>query len=329
MPRNRMTAQDTTPTTGKILLIGAFGQIGSELADALAERYGNDRVVLADLHPQAHRLQVEQCNVVDKERLEEIIRTHDVKVIYHLAALLSATGEQNPALAWQVNMQGLLNVLELSLAYNVERVFWPSSIAVFGPHSPQERTPQFCTMDPSTIYGITKQAGERLCAWYFEQHGLDIRSLRYPGLISYKTPPGGGTTDYAVEVFYDALAGKAFSCFLKPDTALPMMYMPDAIRGTMELMAAPAEQISIRDSYNIGALSFTPAELFAEIAQALEGFSYGYQPDFRQQIAESWPRSIDDSTARRDWGWQPEYDLAAMTQDMLRNVQVPAAGSVQ
>jgi len=306
--------------TPKILVIGAFGQLGYELVEALEQKYGAGQVVLADIYPKASHLACEELDVVNKPRLIEILQKHGITQIYHLAALLSATGEQQPQLAWEVNMYGLINVLDASLAHNIEKVFWPSSIAVFGPNSPKVNTPQYCIMDPTTIYGITKLAGERLCEYYFNRHGLDVRSLRYPGLIGYKSAPGGGTTDYAVHIYHEALKNKSYTCFLNEKTVLPMMYMPDAIRSTLELMDAPAEQVKNRSSYNVAGMSFNPEEIAQSIRKHIPDFKIAYNPDFRQKIADNWPQSIDDADARADWGWKPEYDLDAMTVDMLSQI---------
>lgn len=312
----------------RILVVGANGQIGSELAGVLAARYGAEAVVTSDLAPAGRSpgLAHEVLDVTDAAALAAVIGRHRITQVYQLAAMLSATGEANPRQAWDVNMDGLLNVLELARMGVLERVFWPSSIAVFGPGTPADDTPQRAVMDPVTVYGISKLAGERWCAWYHERHGVDVRSLRYPGLISWKTPPGGGTTDYAVEIFHAALAQRAYTCFLDAGQALPMMYMADALRATLELMTAPAARIRERGSYNVAAMSFRPREIAAAIARRVEGFRVHYEPDFRQQIAASWPRSIDDSRARADWGWQPQFDLGAMVDDMLRNLRALHAG---
>jgi len=320
-----MTEADTSRTLAQetVLIIGASGQLGTELVPALAKRHGAQRLVLADLRePEQGPLGCTTLtlDVTNAAKLNAAIVEHRVGVIYHLAALLSATGEKNPALAWEVNMGGLLNVLNAAVEHQVKRVFWPSSIAVFGPNSPKENTPQHCTMDPQTMYGITKLAGERLCEYYHLTRGLDVRSIRYPGLISYAALPGGGTTDYAVEVFYAAKQERPYTSFLGPDAALPMLYMPDAVAGTLQLMAAPAEQLRIWSSYNLHGMRFTPAELFGHIAEQVPGFSFDYQPDFRQSIADNWPGSIDDSYARTDWGWQPAYDTPALVAHMLAHV---------
>jgi nucleoside-diphosphate-sugar epimerase len=309
-----------------ILVIGAGGQLGSELTVALRKQFGGSQVLATDLKPlqQPDLLASGPCetlDVLDRNRLQELARAYRFTQIYHLAAVLSAVGEKKPLLAWKVNMDGLLHVLDFSVEQKVKKVYWPSSIAVFGPHTPPEQTPQHTVMDPTTVYGISKQAGERWCAYYHARHQLDIRSLRYPGLIGYKALPGGGTTDYAVEIYHSALQGVPFSCYLAPDTSLPMMYMPDAIRGTLELMEAPAEKIHVRSSYNLAAMSFTPADIARSIQRHIPDFRITYAPDYRQQIADSWPRSIDDSPARRDWGWCPLFDLEAMTADMLLHLK--------
>jgi nucleoside-diphosphate-sugar epimerase len=307
----------------KILLIGANGQIGTELAQALAERHGPDAVVTSDVAPAGRvpRLRHEMLDVTDAAALAATVQRHGITQVYHLAAALSASGEKHPMWAWDLNMKGLLNVLELARSAGLERVFWPSSIAAFGPSTPADATPQQTVMEPSTVYGISKLAGEGWCRWYHAHHGVDVRSLRYPGLISYKTPPGGGTTDYAVEIFHAALETGRYTCFLKQDQALPMMYMPDALRATLELMEAPAERIAERGSYNLAALSFTPLDIAAAIRRRIPGFEMDNVPDFRQAIAASWPRSIDDSAARRDWGWQPRYALQTMVDDMLAHLR--------
>jgi nucleoside-diphosphate-sugar epimerase len=305
----------------KILIIGANGQIGTELAEALAARHGDGAVVCSDIASAGKLPQLcyEPLDALDAAALARVVAQHGVTTVYLLAAALSARGEQHPAWAWDLNMRSLLNVLELAKEKRL-RVFWPSSIAAFGPGTPRDGTPQHTVMDPTSVYGISKLAGEGWCRWYFDKHGVDVRSLRYPGLISYKTPPGGGTTDYAIEIFHAALRDGHYTCFLKADTALPMMYMPDAIRATLELMDAPAEQVRERTAYNLAGMSFTPAQLAAEIRKHLPQFTLHCAPDFRQAIAESWPRSIDDSAARRDWHWRPRYGLPEMVRDMLANV---------
>ncbi|MBV8502277.1 MAG: NAD-dependent epimerase/dehydratase family protein [Paucibacter sp.] len=307
----------------KILIIGANGQIGTELALELAKLHGDTNVITSDLSPEGRVPQLvhEMLDCTDAAGLATVVERHGVTQIYHLAAALSATGEKHPMWAWDLNMKGLLNVLELARTKKLERIFWPSSIAAFGPCTPQLDTPQTTVMDPTTIYGISKLAGERWCAWYHAKHGVDVRSLRYPGLISWKTPPGGGTTDYAVEIFHAALKEGRYTCFLEESQALPMMYMPDALRATLELMQAPADSIRQRGSYNLGGVSFTPAGIAAAIAKHIPGFTMDCKPDFRQAIAASWPQRIDDREASRDWGWKLQYDLDAMVADMLSNLR--------
>lgn len=310
----------------KILVLGSNGQIGTELVSALRKVYHNDNVVACDIRRPDYELKnagpFEFVNVLDKDILKEIFQKYKPTQVYLLAALLSATGEQNPKLAWDLNMNGLLNVLDLALAFKTAKVYWPSSIAVFGPNSPKVNTPQYCTMDPNTVYGISKLAGERWCEYYHQKYNLDVRSIRYPGLISWKAAPGGGTTDYAIHIFHEALKKGSYTSFLSANTELPMMYMDDAIRGTIELMDAPAEKINIRSSYNFGGISFTPEVLAAEIKKHIPDFklSYGHN-DPRQEIANSWPKSIDDSFAKKDWGWQPTFDLSKMTSEMLNNLK--------
>ena len=308
----------------KILVIGASGQIGVELTLALRKIYGEANVIASDLREQNPLLQgtgpYVSLDVMNKEMLHVQVIRQGVTQIYLLAAILSATGEKNPGLAWHLNMQGLLNVLDIAREEKLTKVYWPSSIAVFGPTSPKQHCPQKTIIEPSTVYGISKYAGEFWCNYYFHKYGVDVRSLRYPGLISYKSAPGGGTTDYAVEIFHEALENQQYTCFLEPDTYLPMMYMPDAIRATIELMEAPREQIKERTSYNLSAISFSPEEIAAEIKKHVPSFSITYVPDYRLAIANSWPQSIDDSCARQDWGWKHEFDLKAMTADMLLNL---------
>jgi nucleoside-diphosphate-sugar epimerase len=305
----------------KILVIGAAGQLGSELTQALAQQFGGDQVIATDLRATASSLfdfcRFEVLDVMNKEALYDLAKREQITQVYHLAAVLSATGEKNPHFAWQLNMDSLLHVLELAKDLKLDKVYWPSSIAVFGPSTPMVNTPQFCEKNPNTVYGISKLAGEGWCNYYFEKYGVDVRSLRYPGLIGYKSLPGGGTTDYAVDIYHKAIANQPFTCFLSEDTYLPMMYMPDAIKATLDLMNAPKESIKIRSSYNLGGMSFSPKEIFASIKKEVPNFEINYQVDFRQAIADSWPDSIDDSRARSDWGWQPEYDLDAMTKDIL------------
>ncbi len=309
----------------KILVIGASGQIGVELTMALRKMYGDANVVASDLREENALLKgtgpYVSLDVMNKEMLHVQVIRQNITQVYLLAAILSATGEKNPNLAWHLNMQSLLNVLDIAREEKLHKVYWPSSIAVFGPTSPKKDCPQQTIIEPTTVYGISKYAGEFWCNYFFHRYGVDVRSLRYPGLISYKSEPGGGTTDYAVEIFYKAVQEKKYECFLKEDTYLPMMYMPDAIRATIELMEADASKISVRTSYNLSGMSFSPNDIAAEIKKHIPEFSISYQPDYRQQIAESWPQSIDDSVARKDWGWKEEYDLAAMTADMLANLK--------
>ena len=308
----------------KILVIGASGQIGVELTLTLRKIYGNANVVASDLREQNELLQgtgpYVSLDVMNKEMLHVQVLRQGITQIYHLAAILSATGEKNPGLAWHLNMQGLLNVLDIAREEKIHKVYWPSSIAVFGPTSPKKNCPQQTIIEPTTVYGISKYAGEFWCNYFHHRFGVDVRSLRYPGLISYKSPPGGGTTDYAIEIFYEALEEKKYECFLDENTYLPMMYMPDAIRATIELMEAPADKISVRTSYNISGMSFSPKEIGTEIKKHIPDFKISYKPDYRQAIANSWPQSIDDSVARKDWGWKEEYDLSAMTSDMFANL---------
>jgi nucleoside-diphosphate-sugar epimerase len=308
----------------KLLVIGASGQIGVELTLALRKIYGNANVIASDLREQNPLLEgtgpYVSLDVMNKEMLHVQVIRQGITQIYHLAAILSATGEKNPSLAWHLNMQGLLNVLDIAREEKMHKVYWPSSIAVFGPTSPKKNCPQQTIIEPTTVYGISKYAGEFWCNYFYQRFGVDVRSLRYPGLISYKSPPGGGTTDYAIEIFHEALEEKKYECFLDENTYLPMMYMPDAIRATIELMEAPSEKISVRTSYNISGMSFSPQEIGAEVKKHVPDFKISYKPDYRQAIANSWPQSIDDSVARKDWGWKEEYDLPAMTKDMFDNL---------
>ncbi|MDR3711495.1 MAG: NAD-dependent epimerase/dehydratase family protein [Puia sp.] len=308
----------------KVLVIGASGQIGVELTQALRKIYGNANVVASDLREQNELLKgtgpYVSLDVMNKEMLHVQVIRQNITQIYLLAAILSATGEKNPHLAWHLNMQGLLNVLDIAREEKLQKVYWPSSIAVFGPTSPRKLCPQRTIIEPSTVYGISKYAGEFWCNYFYGRYGVDVRSIRYPGLISYKSSPGGGTTDYAVEIFTEAIENGSYTCFLREDTFLPMMYMPDAIRATIELMEAPASKISVRTSYNVSGLSFSPREISEEIKKHIPSFSTVYAPDYRQAIADSWPQSIDDSVARQDWGWQHEYDLPRMTAEMLSNL---------
>jgi len=307
----------------KVLVIGAGGQLGSELTQGLWRLHGKENVVATDVKPVSGVLATgnfETLDVLNNPALQNLISTNKFTQIYHLAAVLSATGEKNPKLAWQLNMEGLINVLDASVDNKVSRVYWPSSIAAFGPTTPKIKTPQDTIMDPTTIYGISKLAGERWCEWYFRNKGLDVRSLRYPGLIGYKTKPGGGTTDYAVDIFFKALTDKKYTCFLKPDTYLPMMYMDDAVKATLQLMDAPAAHVKVRSSYNVTGMSFCPSEVAKEIQKFIPEFEISYAPDFRQSIADSWPKSINDAAARIDWGWEPSFDLDDMAADILKNL---------
>ncbi len=310
----------------KILVIGASGQIGVELTMALRNMYGNANVVASDLREENELLKgtgpYVSLDVMNKEMLHVQVIRQNITQIYLLAAILSATGEKNPSLAWHLNMQSLLNVLDIAREEKLSKVYWPSSIAVFGPTSPKQNCPQQTVIEPSTVYGISKYAGEFWCNYFHNRYGVDVRSLRYPGLISYKSEPGGGTTDYAVDIFFKGIQEKKYECFLKEDTYLPMMYMPDAIRATIELMEADAAKISVRTSYNLSGMSFSPADVAKEIRKHIPEFTISYKPDYRQQIAESWPQSIDDSVARNDWGWKEDFDLAAMTTDMLANLKL-------
>ena len=308
----------------KILVIGAGGQLGTELTKALADQYGKDKVIATDFQ-ESVKNKFDYCtfqtlNVMDKASLASIVAKEEVTQIYHLAAILSALGEKNPVQAWDLNMGGLLNVLEVAREHQVEKVFWPSSIAVFGPNSDKDQTPQKAFKDPNTVYGISKLAGEHWCEYYFNKYGVDVRSLRYPGLIGYKSLPGGGTTDYAVDIYHKAVQGENFTCFLSEHTYLPMMYMDDAIHATLQLMDAPKENIKIRTSYNLAGMSFSPSEIHQSLQAHYPNFEIAYQTDFRKQIADSWPNSIDDSAAKQDWNWQPTFDLKAMTEVIVNNL---------
>ena len=309
----------------KIIVIGSCGQIGTELVLALRNIHGSENVVAADLKDECPSILSNgpyiKMDILDRDAVRYYIINEKVDEVYLLAALLSATAEKNPDFAWRLNMEGLFTILDLAKEGHVKKVFWPSSIAVFGPTTPANQTPQHTIMEPSTVYGISKQAGERWCEYYHHKFGVDVRSIRYPGLISYKSLPGGGTTDYAVDIFYKAKAQGNYTCFLKEDTELPMMFMDDAIRGTIELMQAPPEKIHIRSAYNLAGSSFTPAELSQTIQKHLPDFKISYAPDFRQEIADSWPNSIDDSFAKKDWGWKAQFNTEAMVEVMLKNVQ--------
>ena len=309
----------------KILIIGACGQIGTELTQKLRSIHGTDNVIASDIRkldvPVVHAGPFEVVNALDFNQIEALIEKYEITDIYMMAALLSATAEKNPAFAWDLNMNSLFHVLNLAKAGKIKKLFWPSSIAVFGPTTPKQQTPQYTIAEPTTVYGISKQAGERWCEYYHNIFGVDVRSIRYPGLISYTTLPGGGTTDYAVDIYHKALSDGTYECFLKEETTMPMMYMDDAIRATIEIMEAPAEKIKIRSSYNLAAISFDPKEIAEEIKKHIPDFTITYQPDFRQKIADSWPASIDDSSAREDWGWKHNFDLAEMTNIMLENLK--------
>lgn len=311
--------------TTKILIIGACGQIGTELTTQLRLQYGVENVVASDIRKLNNDIVntgiFEVVNALDYNQIEHLIEKYQITDVYLMAALLSATAEKNPAFAWDLNMNSLFHVLNLAKAGKIKKIFWPSSIAVFGPTTPRENTPQYTIMEPTTVYGISKQTGERWCEYYHHQYGVDVRSIRYPGLISWTSEPGGGTTDYAVDIYHKTLEDGKYECFLRDDSKLPMMYMEDAIRATIEIMQADAEAIKIRSSYNLAGISFTPAEIAAEIAKHIPDFTISYKPDFRQKIADSWPASIDDSRARTDWGWNHRYDLASMTQVMLDNLR--------
>jgi nucleoside-diphosphate-sugar epimerase len=307
----------------RILVIGSNGQIGNELVENLSVIYGTNHVIASDVNAPAtpyHQGPFEIIDVLNKEQLFQIVKKHGVTQIYLLAALLSATAEKNPLFAWKLNMDGLFHVLDLAKEGHIKQVYWPSSIAAFGPNTPNEKTPQFTIMEPSTVYGISKQAGERWCEYYFNKFKVDVRSLRYPGLIGYKSAPGGGTTDYAVHIYHEALLHQTYTCFLSENTSLPMMYMPDAIRATIELMLAPSQKVKIRSSYNLAGISFSPKEIANEIKLHIPDFKIDYAPDFRQAIADSWPKSIDDSRTQEDWGWKMEYDLKEMTKDMIHHL---------
>ena len=309
----------------KILVIGSLGQVGTELVLKLREIFSESNVIASDVKAREDIIYegaYEQLNVLDKSRLFDIVKKHKITTVYHLAALLSATAEKKPDLAWDLNINGLFNVLNLAKEKHISKIFWPSTIAVFGSNTPRKLTPQFTIMEPNTIYGISKQAGERWCEYYYNKFGVDVRSIRYPGLIGYRSKPGGGTTDYAVDIFHEALEHGRYNCFLKENTTLPMMYMPDAIRATIEITESAAANIKIRSSYNLAGMSFSPVQLEHEIAKYIPEFSCTYQADFRQQLAEGWPQSIDDAHARNDWNWKPEYDLRKMTADMIHNLQI-------
>lgn len=312
-----------TDTSKKILVIGSSGQIGTELVEGLRARFGTENVISSDIkEPQAKQDgPFVLVNAMDRHGIERIIAKYEITEVYLLAALLSATAEKDPAFAWKLNMESLLIVLELAREGKLKKVYWPSSIAVFGPSTPKDATPQHTVTEPSTVYGISKLAGEGWCAYYHARYGVDVRSIRYPGLIGWKSAPGGGTTDYAVHIFHEAIKNGTYTSFLGPKSTLPMMYMPDAIRATIDLMEAPPELIKERGSYNLAGISFSPEEIAVEVARHIPGFKMSYAPDERQAYADSWPNSIDDSAARRDWGWKPAFDLKAMVDDMMAHLQ--------
>jgi nucleoside-diphosphate-sugar epimerase len=307
-----------------ILVIGACGQLGTELVEELRKIYGDSHVIASDIRQSDDEVfkngPFETLDILDKNNFSALLQKYKPSQVYHLAALLSATAEAKPKLGWTLNMDGLFNVLDAAVDFKIGKIYWPSSIAVFGPNTPMNDTPQNCVMDPNTVYGISKLAGERYCEYYFQKRGVDVRSLRYPGLIGYKSAPGGGTTDYAVSIYHDALTTKKHECFLGPQTQLPMLYMPDALKATLDIMHAPAEKIKIRSSYNLAGMSFSPEEIASNIKSFIPDFEISYKVDHRQAIADSWPNSINDSEARNDWGWAPSYDLNSMSKDMLVNL---------
>lgn len=308
----------------KILIIGSGGQVGTDLAAFLRGVHGRENVICSDIKPADEKMldegPYEVLNVLDNQAIGDSFSRHKPKVIYHLAAMLSATAEKYPKEGWELNMNGMFNIFDAALEHQVQRVFWPSSIAVFGPNTPRINTPQDTVMDPNTIYGISKLAGERYAEYYFQKRGLDVRSIRYPGLIGWKALPGGGTTDYAVDIFHQALKTQSYTCFLKADTVLPMMYMDDAIKATVDITEAPSELVKIRSSYNLSGMSFDPQTLAEAIRKKIPNFEMSYDIDHRQKIADSWPQSIDDSRARADWNWKPDFDIDAMVADMLKNL---------
>lgn len=310
----------------KVLVIGAVGQIGTELTMALRKKHGGQNVVATTRKSEFPKFMLdsgpcEKWDVLDKAAMQKSVKENKIDTIYQLASLLSATGEKNPDLAFDINLLGLKNTLDVAKECGVKKIFWPSSIAAFGPTTPRVQTPQDTVLAPTTMYGVTKVSGELLCQYYINKYGMDIRSVRYPGLISWKAEPGGGTTDYAVAIFYEALRAKKYQCFVGQETALPMMYMDDAIRGTIALMDAPRESLTVKTSYNFAAISFTVKELAEEVAKLVPGFTCTYVPDQRQKIADSWPQSIDDSVARRDWSWRHEFDLHKMSVEMIKNLK--------
>lgn len=309
----------------KVLVIGACGQIGTELTMRLREIYGGEQVIASDIREGSEEIMAsgpfESLDAMNKSQIEDVCLHYQVNEVYLMAAMLSATGEKFPKKAWSLNMDSLMHVLDLAKEGKIDKLFWPSSIAVFGPTTPKHDTPQHTIMEPTTVYGISKQTGERWCEYYHQKYGVDVRSMRYPGLISWKTLPGGGTTDYAIDIFHKAVAGENYNCFLSEDTELPMMYMEDAVRATVEIMRAPSEEIIERSSYNLSGMSFTPQDIANEISKHVPDFSISYEPDFRQQIADSWPSSIDDAPARKDWNWKHEYGLDQMVTEMLSHLK--------
>tara|TARA_B100000683_G_scaffold92729_2_gene91685 strand:+ start:27390 stop:28349 length:960 start_codon:yes stop_codon:yes gene_type:complete len=309
----------------RILIIGSSGQIGTELVIELRRMYGNENVIASDIRFSSDQIMqtgpFETLDIMDEQLLKTIVKKYKITQVYLLAALLSATAEQNIELGWRLNMRSHSHVLDLAKDGLIKKIFWPSSIAVFGPTTPKENTPQYTIMEPNTVYGITKQAGERWNEYYFNKFGVDVRSLRYPGLIGWKSNPGGGTTDYAVNIFHKAITDGKYESFLLENTSLPMMYMPDAIRATIELMEAPTEKVKIRSSYNLAGVSFSPKQISNEIKKHIPNFEISYNPDFRQDIADSWPSSINDLPAKQDWGWNLEYNLEKMTEDMIMNLK--------
>ncbi|MEE4197983.1 MAG: NAD-dependent epimerase/dehydratase family protein [Bacteroidales bacterium] len=313
-----------------ILITGASGQIGSDLTVELRKLFGKDHVIASDIKPGTGEIMqggpFETVDVMDKKRITEVIDRYQITEVYHLAAILSGNAEKNPKWAWDINMTSLFNVLDIAKEKEIKKVFWPSSMGAFGPTTPAMDTPQLTIMEPSTVYGISKLAGERWCEYYYQKYGLDVRSLRYPGLISWNTEAGGGTTDYAVEIFYDAIRCGKYECFLSEDMALPMMYMDDAVKATIQLMETESENVKVRSSYNLGGISFTPKELTEEIRKYIPELEVTYNPDFRQEIAESWPRSISDEAAQKDWGWKHEFDLEKMTRVMIENIRKKLKG---
>ena len=308
-----------------VLVIGSSGQIGTELVMELRKIYGNNNVIASDIRLSSEKVMqsgpFEELDILNENRLREIVKNHKITQVYLLAALLSATAEKDIEFGWKLNIRSHSHVLDLAKDGLIKKIFWPSSIAVFGPTTPKQNTPQYTIMEPNTVYGISKQAGERWNEYYFNKFGVDVRSLRYPGLIGWRAKAGGGTTDYAVNIFHESILKGKYECFLKEDTALPMMYMPDAIRATIQMMESPAEKIKIRSSYNLAGISFTPKQITEEITKHIPDFEISYKPDSRQEIANSWPQSIDDSYAKKDWGWQLKYDLEKMSTDMMQNLK--------